>query len=92
MGESPTVIGFVGGALCLGFLVVSLNFLNFWRRTRDGLFLAFAAAFALLAVNQALVALLAIPDENRVGIYLLRLAAFGLIIWAVLRKNVSGER
>lgn len=92
MSESLLLIGFAGGALSLGFLVVSLNFLNFWRRTRDGLFLAFAAAFALLALNQALAALLQVPDENRAGIYLLRLVAFALIIWAVLQKNLSGDR
>jgi len=92
VSESLLLIGFAGGALSLGFLVVSLNFLNFWRRTRDGLFLAFAAAFALLALNQALAALLQVPDENRAGIYLLRLVAFALIIWAVLQKNLSGDR
>ncbi|WP_436040821.1 DUF5985 family protein [Rhizobium sp. LjRoot98] len=31
-------------------------FIRFWRRTRDALFAAFAAAFWLLALNQALLA------------------------------------
>jgi len=33
--------------------------------------------------------LLGIPSENQAYIYLLRLAAFLLIIWAILRKNLG---
>jgi hypothetical protein len=36
---------FVAGAVTMGFAVAGLFFLRFWRRTTDGLFLAFAAAF-----------------------------------------------
>jgi peptidoglycan/LPS O-acetylase OafA/YrhL len=79
---------FAGGALSVGFLVVGLFFLRFWRRTRDSLFLAFAVAFALLAANQAVPILFGVPSENQGYVYLLRLAAFVLIIAAVARKNV----
>jgi hypothetical protein len=89
--RDPATTGYIAGAISVGFLVVGLYFLKFWRRTRDGLFLAFAAAFALLALNQAVPTLGDIPDENLSGVYLLRLAAFLLIIWAILRKNVSGR-
>ena len=88
----PVTAAFVGGLLTAGFLAVALIFLKFWRRTRDGLFLSFAAAFVLLAVNQAVPVLADIPSENLSGVYLLRLAAFGLIIWAILRKNVGRGR
>jgi hypothetical protein len=88
MSQDPALVGFMAGAISLGFLAVSLFFLKFWRRTRDGLFLAFAAAFVLLAVNQAIPALADIPSESLSGVYLLRLAAFLLIIWAILRKNI----
>jgi hypothetical protein len=84
----PTVVAFSAGALTLGFLAVSLFFLKFWRRTGDGLFLAFAVAFALLAVNQAAPILVNVSDENQGYIYLLRLAGFLLIILAVVRKNL----
>jgi len=83
----PILAAYAAGALTLGFLAVGLFFLKFWRRTRDDLFLAFAVAFALLAANQAAPVLLDIPSENQGYIYLLRLAAFVLIIAAVLRKN-----
>ena len=86
---APILAAFAGGALALGFLAVGLFFLKFWRRTRDGLFLAFALAFALLAANQAVPILAGIPSENQGYVYLLRLAAFVLIIAAVLRKNLG---
>ncbi len=78
---------FISGMITMGFLVAGLLFLRFWTRTRDMLFAAFAAAFVLLAANQALVALIDVPREERSWIYLLRIAAFGLIIAAVAWKN-----
>jgi hypothetical protein len=86
-----SLVAFMSGAVCLGYLVAALFFLKFWRRTRDGLFAAFAAAFVLLAANQAVPVLFGIPDEALGGVYLLRLAGFLLIILAVLRKNLAGR-
>jgi len=88
MSQDPATVGFVAGLLGAGFIAVGLYFLKFWRRTHDRLFLAFAAAFALLALNQAVPVLAHIASENASGAYLLRLAAFLLIIWAILRKNM----
>jgi len=85
--------GLIAGALGAGFLVAGLFFLKFWRRTGDRLFLAFSAAFGLLAVANVLPILLDAPHEERSGIYLIRLAAFVLIIVAVLGKNLRrGKR
>jgi hypothetical protein len=78
---------FLSGAVSLGFFVCALSFFRFWRRTRDGLFMAFALAFGLLGLGQAILALANIPTEERGSIYLIRLAAFALIIFAILRKN-----
>lgn len=82
---------FIAGLLAAGYLVAGLFFFKFWRRTRDHLFRAFAAAFGLMALNQAAPVLLGVPDEMLGGVYLLRLAAFLLIIWAVLRKNLPRD-
>ena len=79
---------FLSGAVTFGFFISALFFARFWKRTRDGLFLAFAVAFLLLGLNQALIVLSGIPVEERSPLYLIRLAAFLLIIFAVLRKNV----
>jgi hypothetical protein len=85
---SPAYI-FLSGAITMGLAMASLFFLRFWRRTRDGLFLAFAVAFLLLALNALLVAMANVPLENRSLLYLLRLAAFAIIIWAVIQKSRS---
>ncbi len=78
---------FISGAVAAGFLVSGLFFLRFWRKTQDGLFISFALAFWLLGLGQALVALTDIPVEERSWIYLIRLAAFLLILLAIFRKN-----
>lgn len=82
-----SLIGFLSGAVTLGFAVAALFFLRFWRDTREELFLAFAIAFLLLGVAQSMLALGGVPDELRSWIYLVRLAAFLTIIVAILRKN-----
>ena len=82
---------FVLGLISMGYAVAGVFFLRFWRRTGDGLFAAFAAAFFLFALNQTLVALSGLEGDERGWIYLLRLAGFSLIIVAVLRKNVGAR-
>ena len=42
---------FLGGAIVMGFGVATLVFLKFWKRTREGLFLAFAGSFFLPFFN-----------------------------------------
>lgn len=88
----PTSVAFVAGIIAMGYAVGGFFFLRFWTRTRDSLFAVFAAAFWLMAMNQALPVLLGIPREEQSGIYLLRLGAFILIIAAVLRKNLQGRK
>lgn len=83
--------GLVAGGLSAGFLILAAFFLRFWGRTRERLFLAFSAAFALMSLNQALPVILNVPQEERGGIYLIRLAAFLLIIVAVIGKNLRRE-
>jgi hypothetical protein len=84
----PILASLLGGALAMGFVVAALFFLKFWRRTKDPLFLSFAAGFVLFALNQVTPVVFGIPRENQSSIYLLRLAGFGLIILAILRKNL----
>jgi membrane-associated PAP2 superfamily phosphatase len=84
-----TLYDFLSGAVALGFFVCCLFFLRFWRRTRDGLFLAFAIAFGLFGLGQTILAVGNIPTEDRSSVYLLRLLAFALIIVAVARKNAG---
>lgn len=82
-----TLYAFFSGTIAMGFIVAGLFFLRFWSRTREGLFLAFAFAFWLLGVSQTVMTLTDIPVEERSGLYLLRLAAFLLILVSVGMKN-----
>lgn len=83
---------FISGLITMGFLIAGLFFLRFWTKTRDLLFAAFAAAFWLLAANQALVAMIDVVREERSWVYLLRVAAFALIIAAVVWKNRTSDK
>jgi hypothetical protein len=82
---------FLGGAVAMGFAVAALFFLKFWRRTREGLFLAFSASFMLLAATQALLTLSGVPTEERSSLFLLRLLAFLLILGAMWWQNRRGR-
>jgi hypothetical protein len=80
---------FFSGVIAMGFAVCAVFFLRYWTLNKDRLFLVFAIAFLLLAVNQALAAFLELALEERSWLYLLRLAAFGMIIFAIVRKNTK---
>jgi uncharacterized membrane protein len=83
---------FLSGAVVMGFAVACLLFLSYWRRTRQRLFLTFAASFFLLAVNYAWLAITEIPVEERSPLFLVRLLAFGLIIVAIYQSNREKPR
>ena len=78
-----TLYDFLSGAVSVGFFVCGLFFLRYWKRSRDELFLTFALAFALLGAGQAILALASIPTEDRSSLYLIRLTAFLLILFAI---------
>ena len=83
------LITFLSGAIVMGFVVAALFFLKLWRKTSDGLFGAFAAAFALLGLSQLLLTFTEWPIEERSWLYLIRLSAFLAIIAAIWRKNAK---
>jgi hypothetical protein len=80
-------IYFLAGAVALGYMLAAMFFLRFWKRTADVLFLCFSVAFALLSIGQIVVASANIYVEDSSAAYLVRLAAFAIIILAVWRKN-----
>lgn len=83
---------FLSGAVSFAFFVAALFFLRFWKRTGDSLFAAFAGAFALLGLNQTLLVAINVTAEERSWVYLLRIAAFVLILVAIVHKNRAGPR
>lgn len=82
---------FIGGVLTMGYIVLGLFFLKFWRRTRDPLFIMFAWAFWLMAVNGFAVSASNGYELDVVWSYMLRLLAFVLIIIAIVRKNMEAK-
>lgn len=83
----PLLAAYLAGLFTTASLVAALFFLRFWRKSGDGLFLSFALAFVLLTANNALSGF--IGGDEYPAIYLLRLAGFALIIFAILRKNLA---
>jgi len=86
-----TLLDFISGASTMGFLMAGLFFLRFWRNTADILFLAFAIAFSLLGLAHGILTLGGMPIEERSWIYLLRLAAFLIILGAIAKKNLAAR-
>jgi uncharacterized membrane protein len=80
------------GAVIMGHVVAAVFFLKFWRKTGDRLFMTFAAAFLLMGLVPLLTNAMSIPREEQSPFYLIRLAAFLLIIGAVAAKSRSSSR
>jgi hypothetical protein len=78
---------FLFGALCMGCALIGLYFLRYWKNTRDPLVAWFSVAFLVMALNWLGLALIAPDSESRHTVYLLRLAAFVLIIVGIVAKN-----
>jgi hypothetical protein len=85
-----TLYDFLSGAVAFGFFVCGLFFLRFWRRSADRLFAIFALAFAVFAANRLILAVLDEGNENEAYVYLFRLAAFVLILLAIVDRNRAG--
>jgi Family of unknown function (DUF5985) len=83
---------FLSGLVTMGFVIAALFFFRFWKRTQDWLFIPFGLAFLLLAFNQALIGLSDVTGEERSLLYIPRLAAFALLIAAIVGKNIRGQK
>jgi len=92
MTTHVAMILMISGALAAGYLVAALFFLSFWRETRERLFAFFAGAFVLLALQRVALAWAMVSQRDTTGYYALRLAAFVLILIAILDKNRAGSR
>ena len=79
--------GLLSGILIAEYATIALFFLRFWSKSRDRLFVMFSAAFAVLAVQRMAIALTHEILEQQAPLYLLRLAAFIVIIVAIVDKN-----
>jgi hypothetical protein len=76
------------GAIAMASLVIALFFLRFWRNTADRFFLYFALSFFIEGLHRVYSAVNDNGGEDSPTHYLIRLLAYGLILWAILEKNL----
>jgi hypothetical protein len=77
------------GAIVLAAAMVGLHFLRFWKSTRDGFFLLFALSFFIQSAQWLHSGLYHGTDDYSPLYYLARLLAYGLIAYAILRRNAE---
>ena len=87
---------FIDGMIMTMLLAAGVFFLRYWRGSGDRLYAMFALAFFILGVNRALLAVYAHTgdsgQEHHAVLYAIRLAAFLLILLAIIDKNrAKGE-
>ena len=79
---------FIMGTIAMASGIVAMFFLRFWRDTGDRLFGMFAASFLLLGITRlGLVLTKEHLEEGQTYWYWVRLAAFVLILVAIIDKN-----
>ena len=78
---------FLWGALTVETAVAALFFARYWRVSGDRFFGYFALAFGFMTLNWIAVSTIDPKLEATHYAYLLRLAAFALIIAGILNKN-----
>jgi len=79
----------------MAFLIVSVYFLKFWKRTRDRLFLYFSAAFFLFMLHQVIFEVsggMGSDHEKNAYTYVLRILGYCLIAFAIIDKNTPSRQ
>jgi hypothetical protein len=92
MMSAREVLVFMGGATTLGCWVIALFFFKYWSKTRDRLFLCFAAAFLIFSLNWLALAVASPSQESRHWIFVVRIVGFALILLGILDKNRPGTQ
>lgn len=87
MSDEIITQAFMRGGLTMGSFAAGLLFVRLWRQSADRLFLYFVAAFWLLAVHWAALAIVNPPVETRHHLFVVRLLAFVALIAGILDKN-----
>jgi hypothetical protein len=88
MNDMATLLA---GGLAVACAIAGLFFLRYWKASRDTFFLYFAWAFWLQGGQWVYSGLSSPESEYLPLVYLLRLAAYGLIATAIIRKNLDSS-
>ena len=78
---------FMLGGITVASALVGLAFLRFWRKTGDRFFLYFALSFWIEGLGRVHEALTEAQQQDVPAYYLVRLLAYGLILFAIVEKN-----
>jgi hypothetical protein len=78
---------FLMGMMAMACWTAGLFFLRFWRDTHDRLFALFAVSFVLLGFTRVGLALSHELSEGQTYFHWVRLAAFLIIVVAIVDKN-----
>lgn len=74
------------GAIAMASFIAGLFFLHFYKSSQDRFFLFFAVAFWMEAIGRVILGLAALSEYVPLC-YLIRVGAFGLILFAIIDKN-----
>lgn len=85
--DTSSAVAAIIGATAMACAAIGVLFLRHWRRTHDRLFAFFAAAFGMMALSRTLLAALGEAREAVTALYVVRLAAFLLILFGIVAKN-----
>jgi uncharacterized protein (TIGR04206 family) len=78
---------FLNGATAMACLAIAAFFSRFWRESEDRLFLCLGIAFAVFAINYAVLGVLPFLDERRSYAFVLRLAGFVAMLLGLALKD-----
>lgn len=77
----------LSGGIATLSIIAGVFFLRYWRSSRDRFFLYFAASFLIEGVNRFVLYLTVGLQEDAPAYYIVRLIAYGLIVFAIVSKN-----
>jgi hypothetical protein len=82
----------LAGAVAMASAIIALFFLRFWRNSKDRFFLYFSLSFGIEALHRVYAAMTFEDAEDSPLHYLVRLLSYGLILLAILHKNLPSRR
>ncbi len=87
MNESIVINAALSGGIAVAFGMIGVCFIRFWRSSRIKLFLLFGIAFFFLTIERVVLLLANPGNEFAPYIYMIRLAAFVMIITGIIDQN-----
>lgn len=89
MSNTALINAMLAGGMIVAAAGVALFFLRFWRRSRDRLFLWFAIAFFVQALDRLALSLGGGAPGEHIWIYGVRFVGFAMLLVAIIDKNRS---